>query len=644
MDVLRFTKEALIGGLAFTVICAFCPLGMSAFADQPIQDAWTTQDLDATVNGAEIAVSKVTDRNVQASLLLDLVEALASAGALPRAHSPLQKAALAASASDETVSSTTREKVIQKLAQFDEFQSAEALIDAVVSLKSKATLLGKLGVERARVGDLPGAVKAAAGIQSLLITNTASSISDNSAGAISEIGRALAVAGFPDEALHLASSLPDSGFRQGIVMDAVFKLCDAKEGRGTDFAKGRELVKQMLEKPAKTNGSATKFRQLSGIEALAKCEGPEAALFLVRKSFPPDEVDGLFKRISVDLFSRNESDLAWSFTPPVDPENAASLLDGAMRLTKQGDDEAARKLAIEASRIALKETRDVIPKSQWYDHLALLGRIFDTLNRLHAYDQAIATIQPNDALNRPQYYVDVVKSAIAANDATTIPRLASAAIEAMTVSVYSEYPLRQLIHDLARAGYRDAAGAALEKLKHLYDDPTTPGAPRLPNIDIAEAQAVMGDLQTALDTAERVGPLTVKPGPLPYVLAAGMGADNESNSVLAVAKILWRAVSLRISHPLPPLGAGPKAAALLRIATALAEEGNIDGAFKAEAGLEVEPRDVLQGARDAALSSIALAQAKSGKLRASLTTALRIADPAVQVKSILPLAAIPQPQ
>jgi hypothetical protein len=110
------------------------------------------------------------------------------------------------------------------------------------------------------------------------------------------------------------------------------------------------------------------------------------------------------------------------------------------------------------------------------------------------------------------------------------------------------------------------------------------------------------------------------------------------------ALILWTAVLLRISHPLPPLAAGPKAGALLRIATALAKDGNIDGALRAEAGLEVEPRNVLQGVRDAALSSIAAAQAKSGDLRASLATALRIADPAVLVKSILPLAAIPRPQ
>jgi hypothetical protein len=91
MAVLRFTKQALIGALAFTVICALCSFGMSAIADQPIQGAWTTQDFDAAVNGAEVAASKVTDRNVQASLLLDLVEALASAGALPRARSILQK-------------------------------------------------------------------------------------------------------------------------------------------------------------------------------------------------------------------------------------------------------------------------------------------------------------------------------------------------------------------------------------------------------------------------------------------------------------------------------------------------------------------------------------------------------------------------
>jgi hypothetical protein len=117
-------------------------------------------------------------------------------------------------------------------------------------------------------------------------------------------------------------------------------------------------------------------------------------------------------------------------------------------------------------------------------------------------------------------------------------------------------------------------------------------------------------------------------------------ADAKGSVVLGVAKIFWNAVWLRLSHPLPPLVPGPKAGALLLIATATAKLGNIDGALQAEAGLEVEPRDALRSVRDAALSSIAAAQMKSGDLHAALATALRIAEPATLVKSLLPLTAI----
>jgi hypothetical protein len=100
----------------------------------------------------------------------------------------------------------------------------------------------------------------------------------------------------------------------------------------------------------------------------------------------------------------------------------------------------------------------------------------------------------------------------------------------------------------------------------------------------------------------------------------------------------------RITQSLPPIVPGPKADALRAVTLAMTTQGNIDGALQAEGGLEVEPRDVLQGVRDDALSSIASAQATSGALRASYSTSLRITEPRARLTSLLPLIATPPRQ
>ncbi len=95
----------------------------------------------------------------------------------------------------------------------------------------------------------------------------------------------------------------------------------------------------------------------------------------------------------------------------------------------------------------------------------------------------------------------------------------------------------------------------------------------------------------------------------------------------------------RYAKSLPSIVPGPKAHALRAITVGLAQLGNIDGALQAEAGLEAEPRDVLTALRDNALSSIATAQFKSGDLRSSFSTSIRIAEPNTRFKSLLPLVA-----
>jgi hypothetical protein len=93
--------------------------------------------------------------------------------------------------------------------------------------------------------------------------------------------------------------------------------------------------------------------------------------------------------------------------------------------------------------------------------------------------------------------------------------------------------------------------------------------------------------------------------------------------------------SVETAHP------GPKADALMAIASRMATMGDVNSAIQAEAGLEGEPRDVLRALRDAALVAISNAQLRADDPEAALATALRISQPSEQAKSLLKLAALP---
>ena len=157
----------------------------------------------------------------------------------------------------------------------------------------------------------------------------------------------------------------------------------------------------------------------------------------------------------------------------------------------------------------------------------------------------------------------------------------------------------------------------------------------------AEMQALVGDVPGALATANDAGALTEKPNPMMAALVTGMSFDNAKKppSQAEMAERLKQVQKL-----MPPLASGPKAHALAVVASTLASLGNVADAFKAEAGLEDEPRDVLAPRRDFALAAIFTEQKRIGDFEAALATALRMDEPLERLRWLQSLAAVPATQ
>jgi hypothetical protein len=617
-----------------TVLFAMFLAEAGSHAQQPARDAWTVGELDAAVDAA----SSVKDRGSSARLFLDLADALQKGGAGSRSPDIVRRAAFALAVAGPTNILSAR--VVEKLAVFGEVRTAESLIGAAATPTDRAMLLGRFGLGRAKAGDITAAVKAAAEIRSYAnLDGGLGSVVPVTA--IAEIGAALATSGAPDAAIHLADSLPDGVAKVRVLALSAFVLCDPNAGPGADLGNGRKLAERTSDLARATARTARMPYQQSTMIALASegravCDGPEVALTFVRESLPPQQATLARGMVADQLAAKGQFDLARAFTLAPDPTNSQSLLDAAKRLLKEHDKDGARTAALQASRIALEQARGAAPHSNWADHLRLLSEIFGTLIELGEYDQAIETAQPNDeGPNRRQYYVRAVEGAIRNKDAEAVGRLVPIATYAVKQpkpdwgSVQLFYRLTRV---LATGGFRDAA----QLMYQQFGDATERSGQNPDLVMVAELQALLGNISVALTTADHAGPLTANQNGLAAVLGAVMAFDNLARRPTAEELL---AETRRIAKSLPPIVPGRKAHALRAIVAGLAQQGNIDGALQAESGLEAEPRDILAGLRDDALSSIAAAQAKSGDLRGSFSTSIRVAEPNARFRSLLPLIA-----
>lgn len=460
----------------FVVVLAMS-ISTPVAASPPTQGAWSLGDLDTLANAAvqaELDPGRIGGaRSNQATDLLRLADALIRTGDSAAAKRVIGKAISVLGPPTDMMAAAARADVVEKLAQAGDMPGAEAFAALDLPPEQKAPVLAKLGAARARAGDIAGARKAVDAIRSL--PGASGPVTENNVfdRAVSSIGEALADSHAAPQAAQLSSSLPGGTFLVKMLSHAALVLCSEQPSVAADLKHGREIAED-AKREARSALPGLKFPYAkvnllsAAAEAVAECEGATAARAFVTYSFAqPFGNDALEKAVD-QLIVRQRLALGRALLPDADPASPASLNEAAKRWEKLGDHAAATNNAIAASHVALASMPDKVNnKAGWYDRLAYLSQISGTLNALGAYDDAIATIQPNEFINREQYYLGPIDAAVAKGDRAAVSKWVPIAIQVFA----SETPptvreanfFFQLTRKLALAGDLGEAQEALER-------------------------------------------------------------------------------------------------------------------------------------------------------------------------------------
>jgi hypothetical protein len=452
--------------------------------------AWTMHDVERAADAAIAATAGATTPSTRAMLLLQLSEAWRAATDPVLADRALQQARQVLASPNDDMNDFVRSQIIEKLAGLGDIAGAEALMIDAAKPQTQAMLIGSLGAGRARAGDASGA----AGDVRKILALPASSLGTGDAQksvAIHKVGAALIEAGATDAVLDLVPSLPDGSAKVSLSAAAAAALCKQDRGALTrgraiagDAAAAARDVSADPELPFEKTNMVAKVAV-----AVATCEGAEQAINFVNAALAPQQVNNALGQASDGLMKEGNTELARRLAPTPNAADAENLMSAAQRALRQGEKDKAQRLALQASEVALKENRDTALQGKWRDHLALLGRLFGLLTELGRYDQAIAVIEPNDPINRRQYYVNAVDIAARADAREAVSELLPRTLDAVkepSADWHSVQQLERLIEFLARAGYVAEAKKAFEAWTAVYDTLTQLGG--LPSNPVMKAK------------------------------------------------------------------------------------------------------------------------------------------------------------
>ena len=266
-------------------------------------------------------------------------------------------------------------------------------------------------------------------------------------------------------------------------------------------------------------------------------------------------------QISDQFAAAGNRDSARTIAPMLETGNAGDLLAGARRWMTLGDPDTAKRLAVEASSVALKEAND---RSRTLGtqsvNQTLLGAISVVLEELGASEAALTSLQPIDLTNRKQYYSTILGIAARHKDGAAVKAMLPIALEMArtpTSGGLATVPfLARTTLSLVAAGFTGRGPmksyAELEvAVNAASGDGLSAGLATL-----AEVQAAMGNMDAAYTTADRAGALTAKPNVARAVVATTMSFAGAQNplSQKEVADRLEQA-----SRSLPPQVASSKA-------------------------------------------------------------------------------------
>ena len=461
----------------------------------PVEPRWTAQNADATIDAALAAVEEIEGKPDRVYELVSLAKASITAGRNERARSLLVKAISVLDLPNGSASEFAKKTLIGSLVRIGDVAEAKALANVEAPPGVKITLLGGLGEALAEAGDSAGALKAvtqikplgtdtgspALGVQKTLEFYARAARESQAESAITGIALALASSGAGKEALEAAGWLPNGGWERLPALNKVaHKLCGGAEKSAGALAAGKELAGWASAEARLAIGgvdhsehrnarkrAAFEFAAMAA-SIIALCDGTAQAETFVKLVAAPETVDAVLNQVADDLSRERAFDLARAIAPAPDPADAKILLRAAMRLLRQGDTDAARKMALDAWRV----TPAYSPKEAHSE----IDQILELLMRTGDWDAVLAALQPLGEIAQRGYYRRLLLAEIQERDAAAIARTLPRAIAVLKGPGPGGMPFLWSLHwqELAFARRRKRSSASCRRCHSVLHLRRTP--------------------------------------------------------------------------------------------------------------------------------------------------------------------------
>jgi hypothetical protein len=434
--------------------------------------------------------------------LLNLAEVEIEAGDKAGARDTLTAAQAIPGNNPAGLPGTTEGRLAMLWVRAGDSATAHRYAESISKPADRLSALGEYGAALAHAGDLAGANVA------METVARAPEPEDDSATrpavgqialatmpprdlAIRKIGTALAEKHDMRGALRAASLLTEDRLHAGLLADIASKQCTDRDGGAFETLRLADEAVHGLKDPGHF-GPVDTF-----VYALAAC-GDVARAADVARELAPKRTAMVLGQVAGLLMEHGDRDRSRQ----VDAVNVDALTDvyGLLNLAKReiarGDVELAKPHIAGASAMTLEAVRSKRvagrPLHEILDALSPVASIADTQATVGAYADAIHTIEVEDPINRPQFFVSLVAAAVTRHDGNGVKESLRTVFNAAR-QANVEFPLNHLTHlvaSLANAGYFAEARQILGLV---------PQSGRQSEM-FAGAQAALGDIDGARTT------------------------------------------------------------------------------------------------------------------------------------------------
>jgi tetratricopeptide (TPR) repeat protein len=510
---LREELDQSVGRLQKAIAEASAPDAPPSRVPAAVLSGSTEDKIKAIGAAARVAALRLAAIHHSASQLLLLADAQIKAGDKEGAQETIAVAQPHTKEARDSMRSFERGESIRLWVRAGDLTRARALLRDGPDAPPQIGALDTYGVALAQSGDTAGARATLALVEQAAVETTDERASTGQREveefggrqldfAFRDIGVALADAGDFHGALSAAEKLLEGFLRAGLLAGIASRQCASGDPDAGVILRSAQTAVHAVEQKWLVDAAE------DIAYALAACESAADAL-AVAQELAPGSVNDVLERVAQQLTEHRDYAHAAHIDKALAPRihDLGSVIALAQRQIARDKVSGARaNLAVASAQIRRAAVSPIDPVKA-YDTSNLLTSIIDLQIKAGDFFGAVVSAEPLDRNYRPQVLVRVIEEAAKRHDADALRQalaMVTQKIQEADLLPARATALAGIAKALGRAGYIDQARQTLAPLQELARHGIGGPYPQQIFVQIAEAQAAMGDVAGARATSESV--------------------------------------------------------------------------------------------------------------------------------------------